>query len=617
VWTKSMLSAFATAAPVLNFAPPEALDDPFLGIYGTAVTIPKLAFLSNDSGSGTLAISAITSVSVGSATIDAIGDIALTTPDGFTGDVTLTYTVIDANGMTATATASIAVLPAAANPVNSPPVVAPTATLATSEDLAVDGLVSATDPNGDTLTFAVKPGAQPTKGTVTFNTGGAFTYRPNADANGPDAFTVVVLDGKGGSAEQAINVNIAAVNDAPIATTDVGFSTLRNSALTIASSALLANDTDVDGDTLSLIGVGDAQNGTVALVNGTVVFTPSPWLTGPASFAYTVSDGHGATATARASLTITAPPNLTLTGTAGADRLTGGLGDDIFRPRGGNDVMEGRGGRDTLDYADATGGVYVVLSRVPTDTSDLASGYAYEALAAGASYANVAAIGTSKTSDQFTGMSNVIGSAFDDRLYGTAADNVFRPGRGNDVVQGRGGADTVDYSDAIAGVYVSLSLDVATAPSDTANGYALESLSASLAYATPTTAAASRTRDSLSGIANATGSAFADRLIGSADANVLDGRGGNDTLTGAAGADTYVFAPGGGIDTITDFELGVPTAPLADVMDLQAFHIASFADLMANASQHGSETWITLDATSQIHLLATQLTTLKSDDFKL
>ncbi|MFC0243784.1 T1SS-143 repeat domain-containing protein [Rhodopseudomonas telluris] len=73
---------------------------------------------------------------------------------------------------------------------------------------------------------------------------------------------------------------------------------------TISAATLLANDTDQDGDTLSIVSVQGALHGTVALNGTTITFTPTANYNGPASFTYTVSDGHGGTSTATASFTI-------------------------------------------------------------------------------------------------------------------------------------------------------------------------------------------------------------------------------------------------------------------------------------------------------------------------
>ncbi|MEH2588343.1 VCBS repeat-containing protein [Bradyrhizobium sp. AZCC 1721] len=97
-------------------------------------------------------------------------------------------------------------------------------------------------------------------------------------------------------------------NQAPVASNDSGFNVTQNTPLSVAASSLLANDTDPDGDTLTITGAGSGVNGTASFnaQNNTVVFTPNSGYTGPASFTYAISDGRGGTANATASLTVNA-----------------------------------------------------------------------------------------------------------------------------------------------------------------------------------------------------------------------------------------------------------------------------------------------------------------------
>ena len=74
------------------------------------------------------------------------------------------------------------------------------------------GTIIATDADGDTLSYTY---STPSKGTVAETTAGSYTYTPTANATGADSFTVVVSDGTE-SVTQTVNVNIAAVNDAPL-----------------------------------------------------------------------------------------------------------------------------------------------------------------------------------------------------------------------------------------------------------------------------------------------------------------------------------------------------------------------------------------------------------------
>ncbi len=99
------------------------------------------------------------------------------------------------------------------------------------------------------------------------------------------------------------------VNTVPVAVNDSGLQADYNTPLTIQASTLLANDSDPDGDPLSIASVGNAVNGTVAFNNqtNTVTFTPTADYHGGASLTYTVSDGRGGTANAQVSLGVKNP----------------------------------------------------------------------------------------------------------------------------------------------------------------------------------------------------------------------------------------------------------------------------------------------------------------------
>src|SRR3954447_16438792 len=112
------------------------------------------------------------------------------------------------------------------------------------------------------------------------------------------------------------SVNVAAVNDAPVAAADTVNAT-EDTPVTILASTLLANDTDVDmGDSKTLVSVQGAQHGTVSLnSSGDVVFAADANYSGPASFTYTMKDAAGATSTATVSVNVAAvadAPTLTL-----------------------------------------------------------------------------------------------------------------------------------------------------------------------------------------------------------------------------------------------------------------------------------------------------------------
>ena len=107
--------------------------------------------------------------------------------------------------------------------------------------------------------------------------------------------------------------NPSTANSVPVAANDTGPILTQNLASTITAASLTANDSDPDGDALSVIGVSAPTNGTVVLntqpnpQNNTITFTPNAGYTGPASFSYTISDGRGGTATANVSFTVVPP----------------------------------------------------------------------------------------------------------------------------------------------------------------------------------------------------------------------------------------------------------------------------------------------------------------------
>ncbi|MDX1919723.1 MAG: cadherin-like domain-containing protein, partial [Candidatus Caenarcaniphilales bacterium] len=90
-------------------------------------------------------------------------------------------------------------------------------------------------------------------------------------------------------------------NSSPLALSDSG-SNQEDSAITMS---LLPNDSDPDGDTLTITSVTQGANGSV-LINsdGTVTYTPNANFYGSDTFTYTISDGHGGTSTASVNVTI-------------------------------------------------------------------------------------------------------------------------------------------------------------------------------------------------------------------------------------------------------------------------------------------------------------------------
>lgn len=110
-----------------------------------------------------------------------------------------------------------------------------------------------------------------------------------------------------------VTVTVVPVNDPPVAVNDAATA---ESGWPV-SVPVLGNDSDIDGDALTVVSVTQGANGTVVINGGaTVTYTPTLGFVGTDTFTYTVSDGNGGTATATVTVTVRA--------VEGASRMTGG-----------------------------------------------------------------------------------------------------------------------------------------------------------------------------------------------------------------------------------------------------------------------------------------------------
>ncbi|ELA7843612.1 tandem-95 repeat protein [Vibrio parahaemolyticus] len=209
------------------------------------------------------------------------------------GSETLTFTATDPSGESVSQTVDFTVAPVVDIEADSTNVVEDTSTiinvLGNDTFEGTDKVVSLDAENG------------PKNGTVIVNNDGTVTYTPNDNYVGKDTFTYIVTSG-GVSESTTVEVNVTPVNDAPVAKDDIA-TTQEDTAVTID---VLPNDTDVDGDKLSIQSatVPEAQ-GKVEIVDGKLVFTPAENFNGQAEITYTVTDGQ---LTDEAKVTVTVNP---------------------------------------------------------------------------------------------------------------------------------------------------------------------------------------------------------------------------------------------------------------------------------------------------------------------
>jgi VCBS repeat-containing protein len=169
-------------------------------------------------------------------------------------------------------------------------------------------LTAATDVNKAKLTASVVTG--PANGTLTINSNGTWTYKPNQYFFGTDTFTYQVSDGTDESNVATVSITVNKIEIAP---------TLTASSLTLNENGTsilnpLANATDVNGDPLTASVVGNPSHGTITMnADGTWTYTPKANFYGTDSFTYHVFDGTDYSNTVTVSLKVNEieiPPTL-------------------------------------------------------------------------------------------------------------------------------------------------------------------------------------------------------------------------------------------------------------------------------------------------------------------
>ena len=168
-------------------------------------------------------------------------------------------------------------------------------------DINVPGVLeNDTDADGDDLTIVSFDSTTTGGGTVLLDPDGSFVYTPQEEFEGEDTFTYEVSDGNGGTDTATVTIQVVKQeNSAPLAADDQ-YSIDAGTELIIEAPGVLANDSDPDGDPLTVAGfdVTNTQGNVVVNTDGSLTYTPAIDSAGTDSFTYMVSDGNGNTDTA-------------------------------------------------------------------------------------------------------------------------------------------------------------------------------------------------------------------------------------------------------------------------------------------------------------------------------
>jgi Ca2+-binding RTX toxin-like protein len=303
-------------------------------------------------------------------------------------------------------------------------------------------MITATDADGDSVTYTLRSG--PAGGTVTFTDGaGGFVYQAGSNL-GTDSFVVEVSDGHGGITTQTVTVDVT--NTGPvIGSGSTTFTTVMHGQSVTGSIVAF----DADGDTLTYSLLSGPNNGTVSLTgaNGGFVYTAGT-LAGVDTFSLMVSDGYGGTSVQNVSVGVTgvldlsgataatavnvgagtavnAPVDLLkwtidVNGSAFADIIYGDARNNVLRSGDGKDDVHGAAGHDTIE-----GGLGDDKLFGEDGNDYLVGGDGVDILHGGAHN------------------DTMHGGVGNDGLFGGGAADLIFGGDGNDRVFGDGGHDTI------------------------------------------------------------------------------------------------------------------------------------------------------------------------------
>ncbi len=307
---------------------PVAVNDgssgtPFVTLAEDSGVSAPMAVLINDSDPNSDPLTVIQASSLNGAVVINGGQTLTFNPtSNYNGTATISYTISDGQGGTASAVVFVLV-----TPVNDPPVAVnegsagnPFLTVAEDSGVSAPINVLANDMDIDLNPLTVIS-ASSLNGTVTVNPNQTLSFSPSLDFNGPTTISYTVSDGKGGTASATVFVSVTQVNDAPVANAQsVSVNEDGSIAITLTGS-------DADGNSLTFA-VGTAAHGLVNLSGAVATYTPEANYSGPDSFTFTTSDGIAVSTSATVSITVIGLGGSNFNQWLAAHLLSAGVGAD-------------------------------------------------------------------------------------------------------------------------------------------------------------------------------------------------------------------------------------------------------------------------------------------------
>jgi uncharacterized repeat protein (TIGR01451 family) len=275
-------TVFITVTPVNDT--PFVVDDNYSIFKNATLTIPVSGVLTNDSdvdGNSLTALLVAGPLNAASFTLNPNGSFTYTPASNYVGLDTFTYRATDGLATSIVATATISIQASNTAPV------AFGQNVTTPEDTATNLVLSASDSDGNALTFIIVNA--PTNGVLSLvnSNAGTLTYTPNANFYGGDSFTFRVNDGFTNSGVATIGITVTPVNDAPVANNQ-NVTTPEDTA-----TNLVLVGSDVEGPVTYAI-LLNPTNGSLSGFDtntGAITYAPASNYYGPDSIQFTVSDG--------------------------------------------------------------------------------------------------------------------------------------------------------------------------------------------------------------------------------------------------------------------------------------------------------------------------------------